>query len=147
MSKIDAQLISLVIGGFLAWATFQQARFQRETLRNQLFDRRAGVFDAARELMREVLREGTVSRDGLDAYMRGTLDAVFLFDDHALIEYLELVRSEAVRLMACSEANRRDPSDAVTSGRLDQEHGLVTWFSSEFRRLHEHFEGHLRVRL
>ena len=75
----------------------QQAATALDRLRHDLFERRIAVFDAARDLILETYREGTVSADALTAFILGTEKSVFLFD-HTVTEYIGEMRNRASQL-------------------------------------------------
>ena len=67
-----------LVGAWLAW---QQVQIARVKLQHDLFERRYNVFAAARRLLAQIDTHRRPSDEDLRAFMLGTSDAVFLFDD------------------------------------------------------------------
>jgi hypothetical protein len=82
------------VGACLAW---QQVQIARVKLQHDLYDRRYRVFDAVRTLLAEVTTHANPPEDAISAFVRGTDDAVFLFDAD-LVAYLSEIRQRALRL-------------------------------------------------
>ena len=89
----------LCISGVGAWLARQQVQIARVKLQHDLYDRRYRVFEAVRTLLVEVATHAEASNEAVFAFVRGTDDAVFLFDDD-LVKYLTEIRHHAARLHA-----------------------------------------------
>src|SRR5262245_41452405 len=87
-----------VIAAVGAWIALQQM-LARVKLRHDLYERRFAVYQAARKFLAEVLTYAAVADDALRAYVVGTSDSVFLFNDE-ISTYLEQIRNTAGRLRA-----------------------------------------------
>jgi hypothetical protein len=80
-----------------AYFAKQQADIAGEKLRHDLYEKRYRVFDAARKLLCEVAVHRSASDDDLRAFVIGTGDAVFLFND-GLSGHLVEMRDRAQKL-------------------------------------------------
>ena len=84
------------VGAWLAW---QQVQIARVKLQHDLYVRRFRVFDAARRFVANICSNGTTTDEDVRAFIVGTGDAVFLFDD-ALGKYLDEMRSRASEMQS-----------------------------------------------
>jgi hypothetical protein len=106
-----------------------QAELARVRLKHDLFDRRFAVFDAARHLLfDEIEVHRNVTEAGFQAYLRGIANAIFLFDDEDLQNYLVDLRKQANLLRFLnSELNRLEIGEKRT--KINEEIGaLMEWF-------------------
>jgi hypothetical protein len=93
-----------VVGALLAW---QQVKIARSKLRHDLFDRRFAVFEAARTLLRGIMRDGNASMTELGAYIVGVIDAPFLLDE-STSDYLMEIRRRTIKLQSLKSAYASD---------------------------------------
>jgi hypothetical protein len=89
-----AVIVIPVIGAWLAW---QQVQIARVKLQHDLYDRRYRVFDAARRLLAEIGVHRSPSEEAVRAFVLGTSDAPFLFDDD-LTSYLKDIQRRALEM-------------------------------------------------
>jgi hypothetical protein len=82
-----------------AYFAKEQADIAREKLCHDLYERRYRVFDATRKLLCEVAVHRRASDDDLRAFIIGTGDAVFLFNDD-LSGHLVEIRDHAQKLQS-----------------------------------------------
>src|SRR6266436_1005842 len=99
VAAVTVAFITFKFGRVQAKIARQQAELASVRLKNDLFDRRFAVFDAARHLFfDEIEIHRNVTEAGFQAYLRGIADAIFLFDDEGLDNYLNDLRKRANRL-------------------------------------------------
>lgn len=105
-ATIIAAIAAVSVTVYFAWhqkkIAKEQADIAREKLRLDLFEKRFRVFDAARKLLCEVAVHRRASDDNLRAFVIGTAEAVFLFDDD-LSGYLVEIRNRAQKLQSLSD--------------------------------------------
>jgi hypothetical protein len=158
-----ATIIGACAAVFVTWrlgrgqnriATEQSATAKRQAdlaaarLQHDQYERRLAVYDAARMfLLRDVLPNLNPSVDEVFAFVQGTADAAFLFDD-TIVTYLEEMREKAFRLRFLREAIRpgalpppRDEQQAWATERKE----LFEWFGVQPQALVERFKPFLRV--
>jgi hypothetical protein len=156
-----ATVIAAVAAVYVTWrlgqSQLQIARQQADTaklqadlaevrLQHDLFDRRFAVYEAARNLVLEVVRASNVSDDGLRAFVLGTDKSVFLLDKE-LTEYLDDMRKRAVTLqitvgrLADPMFHPSEESTRASAQRAD----LSNWFFDQFDVLIEKFRPTLAL--
>jgi hypothetical protein len=91
-----ALIVIAGVGAEIAWQQMQTARVK---LQHDLYDRRYAVYQAARVLLKEVSDRGDASNEGMFAFLLGTADAPFLFDDD-MAAYLVVLHVQASQLHA-----------------------------------------------
>jgi hypothetical protein len=105
LATIFAALAAVGVTAYFAWHQKQIAKRQvdisGEKLRHNLYQKRYRIFDAARKLLCEVAVHRSAPDDDLRAFVIGTGDAVFLFNDD-LSSYLEEIRDRAQKLQSLS---------------------------------------------
>src|SRR6266436_1864080 len=116
VAAIAAAFITFYFGRVQAKIARQQAELASVRLKNDLFDRRFAVFDAARHLLfDEIEVHRNVTEAGFQAYRRGIANVVFLFDDDDLQNYFDDLRKRAIRLrLLKSELNRLEIGEQRT---------------------------------
>ncbi|HEY2709811.1 MAG TPA: hypothetical protein VGI95_17305 [Caulobacteraceae bacterium] len=87
----------LAIAAIGAWIAFQQMQMAAVKLQHDLYDRRYRVFEAARKLLAEVTASTRATDETMRAFLIGTGDAIFLFDD-SITAYLEEMRLHAAKV-------------------------------------------------
>lgn len=125
----------------------RQARLATVRLQHDLFDRRFAIYDAARNLIGEVVREGRISDQGLGDFVRGVSTAVFVLDGSAR-DYLDNMLERAIDLqLARSQVNALPVGDSVRATQIDREAGLKRWFGSQHQTLIDTFKPMMSLEL
>jgi hypothetical protein len=137
-----------LVGAWLAW---QQVQIARVKLQHDLFERRYNVFAAARRLLAQIDTHRRPSDEDLRAFMLGTSDAVFLFDDD-LAGYLIEMGLRARKLQTLEKLLETQPNIPPTipigPGRAQsvneaEEH--FSWFVAQLNDLVEKFKPFLKL--
>ncbi len=124
----------------------QQAKLADIRLQHDLFERRFVIFEAARALILEVVRNSDVSDDGLRNFVRGTDKSVFLLEKE-ITDYLDDIRKKAIELQI-AVARLRDPMFHPSEDRARvsaQRADLANWFFEQFDVLIEKFKPTLAL--
>lgn len=134
---------ALIVGGaglFIAW---QQKRLADIRLRHELFDRRYSVLTAARRLIAQAMREGTVKTEEVFEFLRGTIDASFVLDDR-VESYLGVIRVKALRLGYLNSVMKNLESPDRPAA-IQEEYEILGWFSEQEAVLIEMFRPFLQL--
>ena len=107
-----------VAGIVIAWGQFSLARMRAQ---HDLYDRRYKIFEGARRLIIDVMREGRVQNEQIFAYHRETGDSVFLLDAGA-VAYLQELEQKAQRLARLAIIVARD-NHPQRDAAIDEEAG------------------------
>ena len=142
-------LISIsAVGACLAW---QQVQIARTKLQHDLYERRYRVFDAARKLSAEIVTKKAPSDGDLRAFVIGTSDAVFLFDDD-IAGYLNEMRKRAYELQSIEKMLEVNPDSTplIPVGEkrtrvVNASSDLFLWFSKNFDGLVDKFKPFLKL--
>jgi hypothetical protein len=125
----------------IAWG---QLSLARRRMQLDLYDRRYKIFESARRLIAEIMRDGRSEIERIYAYHRETGDAIFLLDRDA-VTYINELEQRAFRLrrlgvITASEkhVNRDAP--------VDEEAKLIEWFTGQFDVLVEKFKPSLQLK-
>jgi hypothetical protein len=73
-------ILILLISRLGSWIAYKQVRIATAKLNLDLYDRRFKVFEAARNVVAEILREGNYNIDNVNKFNLGVADAIFLFE-------------------------------------------------------------------
>ncbi len=79
-----------VIAAVGAWVALQQMHIAHTKLQHDLYDRRYAVFRAVRRFLDEASTKKFVSDDTLRAFVLGTADAAFLFDNRLADDLMQM---------------------------------------------------------
>src|ERR1700722_10009434 len=90
-------ILVLVLSCLGAWIAYKQVRIATAKLNLDLYDRRFKVFEAAKNLVSQVMREAHVGRGNISTFNLGVADATFLFEPD-IENYLTALRKKAVAL-------------------------------------------------
>jgi hypothetical protein len=115
----------------------------RRRMQLDLYDRRFKIFESARRLIVDIMREGRAEVEWIYRYHRETGDAIFLLESSA-VSYIGELEKRAFRLrhLGVIAANDDHPQrDAA----VDEEATLLGWFSDQFDVLVEKFKPSLRL--
>ena len=127
------------VGIVIAMGQFLLAR---QRLRLDLYDRRYKIFDSARRLIIEILREGFADRAVVFAYRWETGDAVFLLGKD-VVSYLGEVEKRAFRFVYIRTilATEGHPNRETA---IDEEAELLNWFAEQYDVLVQKFKPSLK---
>jgi hypothetical protein len=71
-----------------AWIALQQMQIAHTKLKYDLYERRFAVFEAAHNILKEVIVRGNASEEAIRDFLLGTANAPFLLDSE-LVSYLQ----------------------------------------------------------
>jgi hypothetical protein len=141
----------IAIAAVGAWLAWQQVQMARVKLQHDLYERRYRVFEAARKLLAETQIHRSPSDDDLRAFVIGTSDAVFLFDDDIAV-YLKEMQKRAYEFQSLEKLLEvyPDTTPIIPVGEkrtqavnASSEHFL--WFSEQFDGLVDKFKPFLKL--
>jgi len=138
-------ILILAISLLGAWIAYKQVRIATAKLNLDLYDRRFKVFEAARNLVSQVMREAHVGLGNIGAFNLGVADATFLFESD-VEDYLTALRKKAIALHTKAEQLRgmEGPSER-RNALVDQIADLEMDFSIEYERMVEVFKPYLKL--
>jgi hypothetical protein len=96
-----------VLGFVAAWIAYRQWRTADWKVQLDLFDRRFSVYDAARDVVREVVRHGAANSNNARAFAMATDKARFLFGPEVMSR-LDLTRDSIAKLIQISGKLKAD---------------------------------------
>jgi hypothetical protein len=120
-----------VIGGAGIWIALEQKRLADARLQNDTFDRKLQVFEAARDLVREVIKGRPVEVPALVAFLRGTDQAVFFFGA-AVIEYLDALYKQATEFNLAFAIIENPSPEHDLQAAIRRKAELLLWFHDQF---------------
>jgi hypothetical protein len=120
-----------------------QLLLARKRMQLDLYDRRYKMFESARGLIVNIMREGRAEVEWICRYHIETGDAIFLLDSSA-VSYIGELEKRAFRLrhLGVIIANDDHPQREAA---VDEEATLLGWFSDQFDVLVEKFKPSLRL--
>jgi hypothetical protein len=119
-------------------------RMARVKLQHDLFDRRYRVFDATRILLANICAKGNASEEDQRAFVLGTGEAAFLFNDD-LTRYLEEMGRRVVVLQNCRHMLETLPVGVERTKVVDVMTDHRMWFHVELSSLVSKFEPFLKL--
>ena len=137
LSILQALATPTLAGAGIAIA-WQQKRLADIRLRNDLFDRRFKIYEAARTYLQCAVQDQRFDPEHMFAFIRGTADAPF-FCSHEIADYIEEIRQKVADMRARAglmEAKR----DAVAGSVIDQTYDLQQWCAQQHSRTEDPVE-------
>jgi hypothetical protein len=128
-------VVGAVIAGGQLWLA-------RRKLMLDLYDRRYRIFEGARRLIVEIMREGRAEAKSIYTYRRDTGDAVFLLDS-SVVSYLGELEKRAFRLRDLAVIPNDNPK---LEAAINEEAALINWFDQQFDVLIEKFKPSLQLK-
>lgn len=148
IATIIAALAAAGVTTYFAWhqknIAKEQADIAREKLRHDLYERRYRVFDATRKLLCEVAVHRSPSDDDLRAFIIGTGDAVFLFNDDLSGQLLE-IRNRAQKLQSLDVLMHSMPVGDQRTNTVNQSSEHFTWLIGQLEGLVDKFKPFLKL--
>jgi hypothetical protein len=136
--------VGALIAGIGAWVALQQMRIARTKLRHDLYDRRFATYAAARKLLREVMLDGNASEASIAAFLAGTSESPFLFNDET-VRYLEEIGKHASMLAVATNTVRgllnEDSRSEIDRTIADN----LRWLQDQDAHLVLHFQPLLKL--
>ena len=129
------------------WIAYQQYRTNRSKLRLDLYERRFRVFDAVRDLLATVGRDGAFELKDLQDFVAGTSEATFLFGAD-IVAYIEELRLKAADLRRVHRtlADTALPVGPERSQAATDDAELIKWFTEQFEESKRRFAKYLDFR-
>ncbi len=147
-SLLDPFALLTALTALLAlWIAYHQYRTNRSKLRLDLYERRFRVFDAVRDLLAIVGRDGALELKDVQGFVAGTSEATFLFGAD-IVAYIEELRLKAADLRRVHRtlANTALPVGAERSQAATEDAALITWFAEQFEESKKRFARYLDFR-
>lgn len=120
-------IVVAIIGAVIAWGQFSLARTRT---RHDLYDRRYRIYEGARRLVAEIVREGRATNQDVFAFRRETGDSVFLLNEE-IVTYMTELQTRAFRLAYLGTIITND-IHPDRNAAIDEEAKLLTWFTEQF---------------
>jgi hypothetical protein len=135
----------LAIAAVGAWIAFHQMQLAAVKLQHDLYDRRYRVFEAARKMLAEVTTHATAADETMRAFLLGTGDATFLFDD-SIAAYLEEMRQHAAKLTSIGIAIEMIPvGDPQRANAVAAKSEHLLWLVAQLDGLAARFKPALQL--
>jgi hypothetical protein len=142
-----AQALALIVISCLgSWIAFKQARIAAAKLNLDLYDRRFKIFDAARNLVSNAIKQSYIPKTAIIAFNLDVSDAVFLFGMD-VEEYLEKLQAKAVELYHIGEKldlmrERGQPNSEKVAEELAEQ---IIKFAEEYDNMVVVFKPYLKL--
>jgi hypothetical protein len=125
----------------------RQANLAAARLQHDQYERRYAVYVAALTfVLLDVLVPREPSDEAINAFVRGTADAAFLFDDDSLVAYFDEIKRKAFSLRSFNWRIKHEPLAEEQERLLKEERDkLLAWFEAQRAELLKRFTPFLRV--
>jgi hypothetical protein len=148
IATIIAAVTAVSVTAYFAWhqkkIAKEQAEIASEKLGLDLYERRYRVFDAARKLLCEIAVHRIASEDDLRAFVVGTGDAAFLFDDDLAGKLVEM-RNRAQKLQSFDQLMEPMPVGPQRESFVNQGEEQFTWLVKQLEGLVDTFKPFLKL--
>lgn len=147
--RLSQSLLTPVIAGIAVYIAHQQWKTNDLKVRIELFDRRLAVYDAAADLMYQVISQGDLTWEQLRVFSKKAKDSQFLFSDE-VGHFLSEMGDKAEELIRANESYRhsRDTDLGVTSSikaHLDKVENASGWFKDQSPKMKTLFRAKMSL--
>jgi hypothetical protein len=144
---LAAQLAVPIVLGIVGFIfTRSQVEIARNKLRLDHFDKRFAVFDAARQLLARAVTRGEVTTEGVNAFLKATQGATFLFEDQGVKAYLDLLLRRVEGLSLSQALLRQSSSAGPDPGTAQKICDDMQWMSDQYEAIESVFRPHLQLK-
>ena len=142
ISKALLTPVIAVLGAYIAWRQWKTAQ---NRLKLDLFERRVGVYDAAKAFIASIVQSGKATDESTYKFLRATKEAKWLFNDQ-IAEYLdETMWEKAVDLQTLASELEGIPGGQERSENIRKQREIKQWFNSQFKVIDNFFTDFLRI--
>ncbi len=142
--EVSKGLLTPAIGFVAIYIAWQQWNTNRNKLKLDLFEKRFSVFQSTRTFLSSVLRDGLVSREVLETYRTGILDAVFLFDQQTS-DYLWGLHKAGLKAIKYKSSLEGVPVGEKRNQLVEQEGEQIEVLTDALGGLQKKFEKFLKL--
>ena len=141
--KISQGFLTPIIGVAVIYVAWQQYKTNRNKFRLDLYDRKLKVFEGLTTLLEHIELQNTVLGEQLQQYRRATIEAIFLFDDEYISNYLQEVKRKVHKLQFVNRNLNNLPTNEETKVIKEQTE-LLGWFNLQLTESVDKFKKALR---
>lgn len=148
--EIFNALMTPLIAFFAVYISWQQYRVNRNSLRDQLYERRLAVLKAFMSYLADIMREGKTNYQRTGQFYAEASEAEFLFSE-VITKHMEELYSKGIHLSSLHEQMYPfDGSPGLTVGEerskvANDEGELIKWFSRQIKITKEIFKSEMKV--
>jgi hypothetical protein len=141
LQALGPTLVAVVVGCLASYIAWQQWRTANHRLRFNLFDRRAAVYEALRDLIGHVQFHGNITAEELGEFYLHIRGAEFLFDDDTR-DFIMRTRDTAFKARMAAFA-RESAGEGVVDTLVDREEDTLDILRAQEERLEQVFSRYL----
>ena len=123
--------LTSAIGVVVAYLAVQQYRTDRHRLKNELFDKRYKLYEAAQRLIIDCMNFGTLDDEKYSRFRAEVSSCQFVLSDARAIEYLGLLKKESLRLLDLLDAINDLPDGPELEAKKKERRELAKWFREQ----------------
>ncbi len=145
MCYIDilSALLTPVIAIIATWIAYRQWRTNEDVSRLNKYEKRYSIYQALKDALLEIGREGNISGKGRDQLTIKTGESVFIFDDD-VVNYIKTFREKSLRIY---QVNRNLSNNIGDTKKLANElEELEKWFQGQHQELIDKFLPYLKFK-
>jgi hypothetical protein len=143
--QITLSIITVIIGGIVAYVGYQQHLVNRERLKLDLFEKRFAVYTGLQNCLANIFQKGVFDSATDIALMLNTHPSVFLFDE-TITNYIKEVRNRALLLEETVASLDGLPKSDQRSALVKQKYEHLKWLSEQNVKLPGIFSPYLKFR-
>lgn len=136
------KLVTILIGAFVAYVTYQQSRTARAKFKLDLFEKRFQVFASARRLLTKILQKANTDLDALFEFRAGVAEASFVFSAD-ITTYLDEIDRRALHLHTLHEQMNPLPAGEERTALASAESQELEWLTGQLPELKNRFSPYM----
>lgn len=134
-----------IVAAIAAWIAFRQFQIARNRLKLDLFDKRMEVYEAVREALGHIARQGNLSLDQQIQYLQGTRSARWLFGPE-VFQYLDETLWHKIVDLEHHNTMSRDSNGDTRSQHIQARTETFKWLIKQHKEFDALVEEYLRLR-
>lgn len=140
---IFSALLTPVIVIIATWIAYRQWRTSEDVNKLNKYEKRYSVYQALKDALLEIGREGNISEKGRDQLTIKTGESVFIFDDD-VVDYVKTFREKSLRIY---QVNRNLSNHIGETKELALElEKLEEWFQDQHQKIIGKFLPYLKFK-
>lgn len=121
-----------IIAATAAWIAFRQFQIARNRLKLDLFDKRIEVYEAVREALSSISRQGNLTQEQQIQYLQGTRTARWLFGPE-VFQYLDETLWHKIVELEYYNTMSRDSEGGARSQHIQAKTETFKWMISQYK--------------
>ena len=146
--QILSGTVTLVLAILTTTFIYKQHKLEKSNFKIEAYDRRIKIYDAIKMFISEIQTIGTTDDEKLTRLLQQTRQAIFLFEDDQIPQYIKLLYQKGVDLEFIKNKLHNHMvslSDLERMNLANRARELSEWFSAQHKVVEQKFDKYMRL--